>query len=126
MLIARRMAPGQYVVTSFLPGVLAQVKALRPAARTGLLVGPQSARHAARDLRESGADFLAPHVTLTHAGILDWAARRDLMCWVWTVNDAHTLRALGAQPSVAALITDVPNEAIALVSHRVDLADSRE
>jgi glycerophosphoryl diester phosphodiesterase len=113
-LVAQRLTPEQYVVTSFLPRVLNQVKAHRPEARTGLLVGPRSARRATRHLHESGADFLAPHISLTHAGVLEWAARRDLASWVWTVNDPRTLQALSAQPSVAALITDAPADAMTL------------
>ena len=125
-LIAQHLTPDQYVVTSFLPGVLHQVKAHRPEIRTGLLVGPRSAHHAARRLRESAAGFLAPHVSLTHAGILAWAAARALSCWVWTVNEPRSLRTLSAHPSVAALITDAPAAAIAAVSQPVDLVDCRE
>jgi hypothetical protein len=62
---------------------------------------------------------------MTRAGILAWAAQRDLAAWVWTVNDARTLQTLSADPRVAALITDVPADAVAL-SHPVDLPDSRE
>jgi glycerophosphoryl diester phosphodiesterase len=124
-LVAGRLTPDQYVVTSFLAGALNQVKAHRPEARTGLLVGPRAARQTARRLRESGADFLAPHVSLARAGILEWAASHDRACWVWTVNDARSLRAVAAHPSVTALITDAPGAALAL-SHPVDLVDSRE
>ena len=110
--IAQRLTPEQYVITSFLPGALAQVKAHRPETHTGLLVGPRSARQAGRRLREARADFLAPHVTLTRAGILEWAAQRNLAAWVWTVNDARTLQTLSANRSVTALITDIPGRAL--------------
>jgi glycerophosphoryl diester phosphodiesterase len=76
-------------------------------------------------VRQTGADFLAPHLSLVRTGIVDWAAREGLAAWVWTVNDARTLQTLSADPRVAALITDVPADAVAL-SHPVDLADSRE
>ena len=109
--IAQRLTPEQYVITSFLPGALAQVKAHWPDTRTGLLVGPRSARQAGRRLREARADFLAPHVTLTRAGILEWGAQRNLASWVWTVNDARTLQTLSANRSVTALITDMPRRA---------------
>ena len=112
--IAQRLSPEQYVVTSFVPGVLAEVRRHRPESHTGLLVGPRSARQTGRRLRESGADFLAPHVTLARAGILEWAATRGLACWVWTVNDPRTLEAIGAHPSVAALITDAPAQALGI------------
>jgi glycerophosphoryl diester phosphodiesterase len=125
-LIAQHLSATQYVVTSFLPRVLAQVRAHHPETSTGLLVGPRSARHTGRRLRESGASFLAPQVSLTHAGILEWAAGHGLACWVWTVNDARNFRALTAHPSVAALITDAPAAAIQAASHPVDLVDSRE
>jgi len=123
--IAARLTPDQYVVTSFRPAILAQAKRHLPEVRTGLLLGPRGAPHAGRRLREAGADFLAPHVSLARVGVLDWAASRGLACWVWTVNDAATLRALSADVRVAALITDTPGQALGL-SHVVDLADSRE
>jgi glycerophosphoryl diester phosphodiesterase len=124
-LVADRLAPDAFVVTSFLPAVLAQVRRHRPQTRTGLLIGPRGASQVERRVRAAAADFLAPHVSMTRAGILAWAAQRDLAAWVWTVNDARTLQTLSADPRVAALITDVPADAVAL-SHPVDLADSRE
>jgi glycerophosphoryl diester phosphodiesterase len=124
-LVADRLAADAFVVTSFLPGVLAQVRRHRPETRTGLLIGPRGAGQVERRVRAAGADFLAPHVSMTRAGILEWAAHRELAAWVWTVNDARTLRTLSADPRVAALITNVPADAVALV-HSVDLADSRE
>jgi glycerophosphoryl diester phosphodiesterase len=111
-LVAQHLTPEQYVVTSFLPGVLAEVKRHAPEARTGLLVGPRAARQTGRRLRESGADFLAPHLSLTRAGILEWATQRNLAVWVWTVNDARSLAALSADRRVAALITDTPQQAL--------------
>ena len=124
-LIARHLEGGRYVVTSFRPGVLAQVKHHRPETRTGLLVGARGARRAARGLRESGADVLLPHVSMAGTGIVEWAAGHGLAVWLWTVNDDRALRAVSAHPHVEALITDVPAHALAF-SHGVDLADSRE
>jgi glycerophosphoryl diester phosphodiesterase len=124
-LITQRLAPERYVVTSFLPRVIAQVKHSHPPTRAGLLIGPRGARQAQRRVRAAGADFLAPHVTVARAGILDWAAARNLASWVWTVNDDRALRALSADARVAAVITDVPARALEF-SHPVDLADSRE
>jgi glycerophosphoryl diester phosphodiesterase len=124
-LVTQRLAPERYVVTSFVPRVLAQVRALAPEARTGLLVGPRSAHQAGRRLRQAQAGFLAPHVTLVRAGMLGWAQERGLASWVWTVNDPRTLGALAADRRVEALITDAPAQALSL-SQAVDLADSRE
>ena len=124
-LIDAHLRPEQYVITSFAPAVLAQVKRHLPHARTGLLIGPRAARQAGRRLRESGADFAAPHLSLARIGFLEWAAERRLACWMWTVNETRAIQALRSNPWVAALITDVPATALRL-SHRVDLADSRE
>jgi glycerophosphoryl diester phosphodiesterase len=133
--IAQRLPPDSYVVTSFLTGVLAQVKRHRPETRTGLLITPRAARQAGRRVRETGADFLLPHVSLmrtgTGTGIVEWAAGEGLATWLWTVNDEGAVRALGADPRVAALITDTPAKALRWLippglSHSVDLADSRE
>ncbi|HXD66659.1 MAG TPA: glycerophosphodiester phosphodiesterase [Solirubrobacteraceae bacterium] len=124
-LIARHLDGHRYVVTSFRPGVLAQVRRHHPDSRTGLLVAPRTARQAPRRMHESGADVLLPHVSLVRSGIVEWAAGEGLAVWVWTVNEDQALRALSADPRVAALITDAPAEALAR-SQGVDLADSRE
>ncbi len=124
-LVAGHLEAGRYVVTSFRARVLAQVKHRRPETRTGLLVGPRGARTAARRLRESAADILLPHVSMTRTGIVEWAAGHGLATWVWTVNDDRALRAVSVDPRVEAFITDVPAQALAF-SHGVDLADSRE
>jgi glycerophosphoryl diester phosphodiesterase len=124
-LIAQRLPRDAYVVTSFRPGVLIQVKRHAPETRTGLLLARRAARQAERRLHETGANFLLPHVSLLRTGIVEWAAGQGLASWVWTVNDEDTMRALGADPRVAALITNAPARALAL-SHPVDLADSRE
>jgi glycerophosphoryl diester phosphodiesterase len=124
-LVSERLAPDQYVVTSFRAAVLAQVKRHVPEARTGLLIGPRSARQAARRLRESGADFAAPHVSLARIGFLEWAAARRLTCWMWTVNEDRAIQAFSRSPWVAALITDTPTRAL-VISGTIDLADSRE
>lgn len=124
-LVADRLPPDSYVVTSFLARVLAQVKRHRPQTRTGLLVAPGAGRQAARRMRETGADFLVPHLSLLRSGIADWASAEGVAVWAWTVNDTTALRTLAADPRVAALITDKPARGLEL-SHGVDLADSRE
>ena len=124
-LVAQRLPADMFVVTSFRVALLAQVKRTYPQVRTGLLLAPRGARRAGRRLRESGADFLLPHVSLLRTGIVEWAAGHGLVSWLWTVNDDSALRAAAGDPSVSALITDHPARAIEL-SHFVDLADSRE
>lgn len=108
-----------YVITSFLGSVLAGVRRSAPQVRTGLLLRPGHVPGSlARRQRAAGADFLAPHAALVRSGLLSWAAERGLPCFVWTVNDTRVLRAMIADPRVAAVITDRPAGALALRSAR--------
>jgi glycerophosphoryl diester phosphodiesterase len=144
--IARRLAPEQYVVTSFIDGVLDAARRAVPEIRSGLLLHPGETievvrsrraspsdppadgrnqgsarrqvrgreRDLARRVAAAKVDFLAPHASLIRAGVLAWAAQHDLPAWVWTVNDARSLRALLRDDRVTALISDRPGRAIAL------------
>jgi glycerophosphoryl diester phosphodiesterase len=112
-IVKRRLAPEQYVVTSFRDSVLPTVKRTAPAVRTGLLLSPN--RHIGQlpqRVATTKVDFLAPHARLARAGLLTWAAARELPSWVWTVNDRRALRLLGEDPRVAAVITDRPDRAL--------------
>lgn len=114
-IVGRRLTPDRYVVTSFLDGVLPEVKRHVPEARTGLLVGTRPRhRQLERRVRLADVDFLAPHITLARHGVLAWAQHHELPVWVWTVNDARALRRLAGDPRVAAVITDRPERAIAM------------
>lgn len=117
MLVAQRLPSDSFVITSFQPRVLAQVKRHQPEARTGLLIAPRAARQTERRMRVTGADFLLPHASLLRTGVVDWAAARGLACWLWTVNDEAAMRVAGADPRVAALITDAPARALNAVTH---------
>jgi glycerophosphoryl diester phosphodiesterase len=113
--LARRLTPQDYVVTSFLASALAAVRRAAPETRTGLLLRPGRLSTALdRRLRDSDADFLAPHAALARAGLLAWAASRGLQSFVWTVNTRRSLRALIDDPRVAAVITDRPGDALAI------------
>jgi glycerophosphoryl diester phosphodiesterase len=112
-LVARHLAPSQYVVTSFADEILPQVREAVPEARIGLLLASRRrARHLDQRIAHSRADFVAPHATMARAGLLAWAAHRGLPAWVWTVNDPRPLRMLLADPRVEAVITDRAGEAV--------------
>jgi glycerophosphoryl diester phosphodiesterase len=149
-LIARRLRPDQYVLTSFIDDVLQAARRAVPEVTSGLLLGPGESielmrsrlaaapttdapihahvrstgqrpgdgRDRVRDLGRRVAaakvDFVAPHASLTRAGILAWAAEHDLPTWVWTVNDARSLRNLLSDGRVSAVISDRPARAIAV------------
>jgi glycerophosphoryl diester phosphodiesterase len=118
--------PAQLVVTSFLPDVVAQAKESFPEVRTGLLVGdggsltdvPARLRELypvglARRVR---ADYLAPHYRLAALGVLRRAAAAGLPCLLWTVNSPALIRRYATDPRVAAIITDVAAQAVAIVA----------
>ena len=118
--------PSEFVVTSFLPTAVDHAKTAFPEVKTGLLVGG-SARWAGlptsvRELypvalaRKVRADYLAPHYRLANLGVLRRAAAAGLPCLVWTVNSPALIRRYAADPRVAAVITDVAAEALAIVN----------
>jgi glycerophosphoryl diester phosphodiesterase len=113
--VSGHLTSDRYVVTSFLDAVLPQVRAAVPEARTGLLLAARRpARTLERRVVQIAPDFLALHTTLARTGLLEFAARRGLPAWVWTVNEPRLLRALVADPRVEAIITDRPRDALAL------------
>jgi glycerophosphoryl diester phosphodiesterase len=112
--LARHLTPDGYVVTSFMPAALAEIRQHSPPTRTGLLLRPVQLPGLQRRLLASGADFIAPHASVARAAILAWAAARGLESYVWTVNDTRALRAAVADPRVTAVITDRPARALAL------------
>jgi glycerophosphoryl diester phosphodiesterase len=116
-IVAERLTPDQYVVTSFRDAVLPDVKRCAPGSRTGLLLSPRSrsrSRELERRVQATQVDFLAPHASLAWVGVLDWAAQRGLASWVWTVNATRALRALHADQRVTAVITDRPESILGL------------
>jgi glycerophosphoryl diester phosphodiesterase len=109
-------AEDQVIVTSFLPGTIAQIKDFVPSIKTGLLVGGGSPetylRGRMRDLypvelaQSISADYIAPHYTLAKLGVLKRASAAGFPCLVWTVNTENEIRRLAADPRVAGIITD--------------------
>jgi glycerophosphoryl diester phosphodiesterase len=120
--------PGEMIVTSFLPDVVAQAKDAFPGVRTGLLVGDGGAwanlPARVRELypvtlaQRVRADYLAPNFRLAPLGVLRRAAAAGVPCLLWTVNSATLIRKYAADPRVAAIITDVAAEAVTIVAER--------
>jgi glycerophosphoryl diester phosphodiesterase len=118
--------PGQMVVTSFLPAVVAQAKQVFPEVKTGLLVGDGGSLadlparlgelYPVALARRVRADYLAPHYRLAQLGVLRRAAAAGLPCLLWTVNSPVLIRKYATDSRVAAIITDVAAEALAIVA----------
>jgi glycerophosphoryl diester phosphodiesterase len=122
--LATRRERGDFVITSFDDQVVTRVKELDPAVRTGLVLGEGRPKEGivarlseffpAGRLRRCAADVVIPNRTLLRLGFLRRAARCGRSVWVWTVNDEGLMRRLLRRPEVGALITDRPQEAMAL------------
>jgi len=111
--------PEGLIVTSFLPEVVAELKALDPGVRTGLIIG--DAAHGT-DLfgraDDCGADVLVAHISLLDRRLRRRALKRESPLWVWTVNDRRRLGYLVVDAAVACIITDVPDVALELRARR--------
>ena len=119
---AAPLGPENYIVTSFIDGVVSQAKRLEPALEAGLLMGiDRPERHIRTRLSElrpvqraqaCRADFIALHFTLARLGALSRAAAAGYPAIVWTVNDARGLREFLRDRRVTGVITDLPERAL--------------
>jgi glycerophosphoryl diester phosphodiesterase len=113
--LARHLEPESYIVTSFLDAAVTQAGQADPRVRTGLLVRPgRPPRRLEARMAQTGASLLGLPAALARAGLLAWAANRELASFVWTVNDQRALRTLLADERVSAVITDRPELALEL------------
>ena len=113
-------APG-VVVTSRWPGSIATVKREFAGVRAALSLGrgwyqPAGVRDLfpLRRLRACGADWVAINHRLARLGVLDRCARHGFPAMIWTVNAESLMRRFLADPRVAVLITDRPEQAARL------------
>lgn len=99
---------GESVITSFLDGVVVDVKRRRPRSRVGLLVeGTEGRRDALGRTTASGADFLAVEDGLLGDTLLVAAARAGIPLVAWTVDNEERAAVL-ARVGVEAVITNRP------------------
>lgn len=117
-LLDQHMAPDEAVVKSFDHGVVRSCRAMAPHRRTGLLLGTGEPEGLATRLNEMfpakwvsdlQPAFLGPHHSLVRRPrYVAEAHQRGLPVWVWTVNDAPTMRRMLAH-GVDAIISDRPD-----------------
>jgi glycerophosphoryl diester phosphodiesterase len=111
------------VITSFSDLCLQRIKQISPVTRCGLLLGRDKPKNVlvtrwrelfpARRLAKIGANFVAPHHRLLRFGFSKRMRSAGIPIWVWTVNDPGLIRTILADASVEAVITDVPELALA-------------
>jgi glycerophosphoryl diester phosphodiesterase len=102
------------IVSSFQPGVLRTLRALSPELETGLIVEPPLNDDLTELAQFAGVSALMVHDSLLTADLLERAAHTGHSVWVWTVNDETRLAELIAEPLLAAVITDIPERALAI------------
>jgi glycerophosphoryl diester phosphodiesterase len=106
--LRKRLPPDRFRLTSFIDSALLAARQASAELRTGLLLKPPGPIELARQrlgsergaalgasrwadaldhrVREARVDFVAPHTSLARAGILGWAAERELPSFVWTAK----------------------------------------
>ena len=113
--LRKHLEPESYIVTSFLDEAVTQAGQAEPGVHTGLLLRPgRPPRRLEARVQKTGASLLGLPAALARAGLLAWAANRELASFVWTVNDQRALRSLLADQRVTAVITDRPELALEL------------
>lgn len=123
---------GDRVLTSFHPPVVSRLKQYAPHLPVGLLVEAAGDRPDDRAtfhqtlsfqaVRSLGADFLAPHWSLVTPEFLAIAAQQQIPLWLWTVNDPAQIAQWLKDDRIAALITDILQQAIAIADATLPLS----
>jgi glycerophosphoryl diester phosphodiesterase len=119
-----RSKPERVLYTSFLDAVIQQVRNHEPAANTGLILGRSSPTPYLRTrlseifpiprLRHCGATFAVLHFQLARLGALRRTHAAGIPALVWTVNGSNRLRHFLSNPTVYGVITDQPEQALAI------------
>ena len=106
--------PPGLLVTSFLPEVVAEVRALDPAIETGLIFRPGDRRELAARAADVGANAVVAHVNVLDAALAGTMRESGRPLMVWTVNKRRQLASVIANPAVTHVVTDVPDVALAI------------
>jgi len=118
---------GDVVITSFIDDVVRGIKERHGGVRAGLLVAPDIPQEVVDARRTEhlgppifvraercGADLIVTHEDMVTGQLLDDAAARRLPVYVYTVNNPAKLRQFMADPRIGGVITDVPDQALAI------------
>ena len=111
-LFSFRWSVDEYVVTSFSREALVEFAAIRPGARTGLLLELSDLDSAIAKMEAAHASFLAPEESTLNLHLLQEAERLQISLLPWTVNSQHRMHELLSCAIVEGLITDDVPQAI--------------
>ena len=113
----------KFVLKSFHPQVVEQVKEIDQKIFAGLLVGSAFSLEqlfftlkeafTSTNFKQTNADFISPYYKIFEAGWFSRFTRNNVPVQVWTVNDIESIRTLINQ-QVHSIVTDVPEIAIGI------------
>ena len=113
----------KFVLKSFHPQVVEQVKTIDLKIFAGLLVGSAFSLEqlfftlkeafTCTNFKQTNADFISPYYKIFEAGWFSRFTRNNVPVQVWTVNDVESIRTLINQ-QVHSIVTDVPEVAIGI------------
>ena len=113
----------KFVLKSFYPQVVKQVKEIDQKIFAGLLVGSAFSLEqlfftlkeafTCTNFKQTNADFISPYYKIFEAGWFSRFTRNNVPIQVWTVNDVESIRTLINQ-QVHSIITDIPEVAIGI------------
>jgi len=106
--------PPGLLMTSFLPEVVAEIRALDPAVDTGLIFHPDDRDDLLERATDCGAATVVAHVNALDAELADAMLENGRPLMVWTVNKRRQLATVMANPAVTHIVTDVPDIALAI------------
>ncbi|WP_310490001.1 glycerophosphodiester phosphodiesterase [Chamaesiphon sp. VAR_69_metabat_338] len=122
-----------FVIKSFNDASVRKIKDLDPQIKVGLLLGKVTGKFPLLSILtqffpeyriiKTGADFVAPHFRLLRFGFLWRMKLMNIEVFVWTVNEERRLVKLLKSKYIAAVITDRPELALAIVA-RLDRSKS--
>ncbi|MFK7693684.1 glycerophosphodiester phosphodiesterase [Paenibacillus sp. HJGM_3] len=107
-------------VTSFDPALLQTVKRLNKDIKTGLIVSEKKADFASI-FRNEAIDVISIAYPLLDENFMRTAAEHHKEVYAWTVNDRNAMERM-MRLGVASIITDVPDQLIALVKQEQERA----
>lgn len=115
----------RFVIKSFNDRSVRKIKDLDPQIKVGLLLGKVTGKFPLLSILaqffpeyrilKTGADFVAPHFRLLRFGFLWRMQLLNTEVFVWTVNEERRLMKLLKSKYIAAVITDRPELALAIV-----------
>ena len=106
--------PRGLIVTSFLPEVVAEARALDPSLDTGLIFHADDRDDLVERATDCGAATVVVHVNALGAELEEAMLESGRPLMVWTVNKRRQLASIMAIPAVTHVVTDVPDIALAI------------